>query len=470
MSCDPRPLLALLAVGALGSSAAAAPIPIPTSQFITPTATPGSTFQPLNPHLTQLPDFTAGQAVTSVVSPDNRTMLVLTSGYNLNLDSNGNNVAATSNEYVFVFDISKGAPVQTQVLEVPNTYVGLVFAPDGATFYVTGGVDDDVHRFQLEGGSWAESGAAIELNNGPGNGITKGIAPVPAVGFPGIPPFVGAQAAGVAVSADATTLAVANYENDSVSLVSVATGQVRAFDLRPGKSDPSKAGVPGGEFPYWLAFKGSDRLYVSSLRDREIVVLDVSGAAPAVVARIALKGNPTKMILNRAQTRLLAASDNSDTVDIIDTASNQLLGSIDTTSPGEVPKVRRGSSPNSLALSPDEKTLYVTNAGTNSIALIKLDDSQSGGRVEGLIPTGWYPNSVSVSTDGRTLYVVNAKSKTGPSPRQCTDVGPGPYQIDACPASLQNGSANEYVLQQTKAGLLTVPVPHGLSLAELTEV
>jgi hypothetical protein len=181
MNRYPRPRLILaVAFGAFSASVAAAPIPIPTSQFITPTAAPGSTFQPLNPHLPQLPDFTAGQAVTSVVSPDDKTMLVLKSGYNLNIDSNGNTVAATSNEYVFVFDISKGASVQTQVLQVPNTYVGLAFAPDGATFYVTGGVDDNVHTFKLGSGGWAESGTPIALNNGPGNGVTKGIPAIPA--------------------------------------------------------------------------------------------------------------------------------------------------------------------------------------------------------------------------------------------------------------------------------------------------
>jgi YVTN family beta-propeller protein len=438
------------------------PVAIPTGQTITPTAAPGSVFQELNPGLASLPAFTAGQAVTSTVSPDASTLLVLTSGYNLNVDANGSTVAAQSNEYVFVFDISTGAPVQTQVLTVPNTYVGLAFAPAGDAFYVSGGVDDNVHAFKRSAGAWSESGAPIALHNGPGNGITKGI---PALG---IGPFVGAEAAGVAVSADGKTVAVANYENDSISLVDVAGASVTSLDLRPGKSDPSKAGVPGGEFPYWVAFKGSQTLYVSSLRDREIVVVTLAGGTPKVSSRIALKGNPTKMILNKAQTRLLVASDNSDSVDIVDTATRQLVGSIDTTSPGDAPRVRRGSSPNSLALSPDEETLYVTNAGTNSVAVIELNGGQTGGEVTGLIPTGWYPNSVSVSADGRMLYVVNGKSNAGPSPEQCTNVLAGPLQAAGCPASLQNGSSNQYVLQSTKAGLLTLPVPHGHSLARLT--
>ena len=49
---------------------------------ITPTAAPGAVFQTLNPDLPGLPDFTAGQAVSTALSPDGKTLLVLTSGYN----------------------------------------------------------------------------------------------------------------------------------------------------------------------------------------------------------------------------------------------------------------------------------------------------------------------------------------------------------------------------------------------------
>ena len=53
-----------------------------TGMRITPTAAPGSVFQTLNPDLPGLPDFVAGQAVSTALSPDGRTLLVLTSGYN----------------------------------------------------------------------------------------------------------------------------------------------------------------------------------------------------------------------------------------------------------------------------------------------------------------------------------------------------------------------------------------------------
>ena len=51
--------------------------------------------------------------------------------------------------------------------------------------------------------------------------------------------------------------------------------------------------------------------YVSSVRDREIVVVSLGGSA-AVTARIPVKGQPNKMTLNAAQTLLYVAEDQSE--------------------------------------------------------------------------------------------------------------------------------------------------------------
>jgi len=49
------------------------------------------------------------------MSPDGKTLLILTSGYNLNLDPAGNFQPQDSGEYVFVYDISKPSlPVKKQ--------------------------------------------------------------------------------------------------------------------------------------------------------------------------------------------------------------------------------------------------------------------------------------------------------------------------------------------------------------------
>ncbi len=148
-------------------------------------------------------------------------------------------------------------------------------------------------------------------------------------------------AAGVAISNDGKTLVVANYYNDSITVFTGGFGnwsKGTELDLRPGKSDPSKAGMPGGEYPFWVVVKGngsSATAYVSSIRDREIVVVNLGGA-PAVTARIPVKGQPNKMTLNAAQSLLYVVEDQSDTVDVIDTATNAILETIPVIAPASV--------------------------------------------------------------------------------------------------------------------------------------
>lgn len=432
------------------------PIPgelLPTGARITPTVAPGAVFQPLNPDLPGRPHFVAGQAVATAVSPDGNTLLIVTSGYNRNSNPDGSFAAADSNEYVFVYDITGSAPAKRQVIQVSNTFNGIAWDPSGAKFYVSGGVNDNVHVYELNNGTWSENGSPIALGH-----MSQGIESGPV-------------AAGVAVTSNGTQLLVANFENDSVSVVDLTQRTViEDIDLRPGKIDPAQQGVPGGGYPFWIAIKGDAKAYVTSQCDREVVVLNLINRN--VIGRIPVGGQPNKMILNQSQTRLYVANGNGDSVSVIDTSGDKVLEEIDTTAPQNVwgnPKDLKGSNPNSLVLSPDEKTLYVTNGGTNAVAVIQLkrDEDRSGpatSRVLGLIPTGWYPNSVSLSQDGSMLYVVNGKSNAGPNPGACRDtwsIAPG--SLNPC------RGRNEYVWQLTKAGFLALPLPSTQELVKLSK-
>jgi DNA-binding beta-propeller fold protein YncE len=427
---------------------------IPNSgQRITPLVPTGSAFEPLNPGLPDNPQYLAGQAVTSIVSPDGKTLLVLTSGFNRVLGADGKTIPADSNQYIFVYDISQQKPVKKQVIQVANTYSGIVFDPSGTAFYVAGGVDDNVHAYSLENGDWSEQqGSPISLGHN-GKGVGLNVKP---------------QAAGVAVSRDGSKLVVANYYNDSISLLTEQGGRWSVqseLDLRPGKEDPTQRGVPGGEYPLWVAIKGNDTAYVSSLRDREVVVVNVSTATAKVWARIHVSGQPNRMVLNRAQSLLYAAEDNTDSVAVIDTTSNRVLAEISVTAPNRLLpgwKSRfRGNDTNSVTLSHDEKQLYVTNGWMNDVAVIQLNADPRQSQVAGLIPTGWYPNSLSLSADGKYMYVVNGKSPTGPNTQFC--YGLTKDKQNQCYAS------NQYNLQRIKAGLQSFPTPTSGALEALTQ-
>src|SRR5437762_1975995 len=81
------------------------PIRLPNGLTITPDAAPRSVLLPLNPGLPGRRDLAMGEAVTTSLSPDGRTLLVLTSGYN-------KEGPEKLNEYIFVFDVTANPPRQ----------------------------------------------------------------------------------------------------------------------------------------------------------------------------------------------------------------------------------------------------------------------------------------------------------------------------------------------------------------------
>ncbi|MGO9613251.1 MAG: bifunctional YncE family protein/alkaline phosphatase family protein [Dissulfurispiraceae bacterium] len=442
-------------------------------QQITPLAPQDSRFVPMKPDLPGNPDWLAGQAVTTVVSPDHKTLLVLTSGYNRFYNTSTPMPHwPDSNEYVFIYDISTNTPLKKQVVQIPNTYNGIVFDPSGKTFYVSGGGEDNVHMITLSAtGTWGEQpGTALALGHRTGNGLGG----QSDVGAGSINLQVGVKpcAAGLAISNDGKTLVVANYYNDSITVFKGGFGKWSKgmeCDLRPGKSIASpKAGVPGGEYPFWAVVKGNGSgatAYVSSIRDREIVVVDLNDALlPVVTDRIRVKGQPNKMTLNATQSLLYVVEDQTDTIDVIDTTKNAIVETIPVIAPApEMPKSLAqytGANPNSVTISPDEKQLYVTNGNLNCIAVVALGGTNSGDRVVGLIPTGWYPNSVSFSGDGNWVYVVNGKSPTGPNPGLRYSYGP--------PTHTSGWLSNQYNPQLIKAGFQIFPRPSAAQLTTLT--
>ena len=465
-------MLAGLVATASAQSGASQPDVMPSGQYITPLAPTGATFSKLNPGLKDFPSYTVGQAVKTVISPDGNTLLILTSGFNRLNDDQGRRADADSNEYVFVFDVAHGSLRQAQVLQMPNTFFGLAFSPDGNRFYVSGGVDDNIHVFARGNGVWAESGAPVTLGHKSGTGFHQ-------------KPMV----ANLAVTANGRFLVVADIADDDLSIVDLdSRAKVGELDLREGNihapragedsiltaaengavsagGDSDRSAAAHGESPFGVAIQASATAYVSSERDREIDVIDIAQpAAPIVKARIPVAGNPNNILLNRAQTRLYVAADNSDRISVIDTATKRVIEEIRTTAPAgvlRVPAHLPGAAPNSLTLSPDERTLYVTNGGMNAIAVIAIAPGAPH-RVVGLIPTGWYPQSISVARDGKTLYDVNSKSNAGPNPSR----GGVPLPDATFRA---HEAANQYVLQLEKAGLQAIPVPNRQALAWLTK-
>lgn len=125
----------------------------------------------------------------------------------------------------------------------------------------------------------------------------------------------------------------------------------------------------------------------------------------------------------------------------------------------------RGVMPSGLALAANR--LYVTEMGIDALGVIDV----SSNRVVGHLPVGWAPSSVLVSPDGKTLYVTNSKGKsTGPNGGSKFDPTPhGSYigdlelgSISVIPVRLAADAAAETatVVRDNRAELATrYPLP-----------
>ena len=159
---------------------------LPTGQIITPLTAHGSTFEPLSTGLRADGSADAHGAVATALSPDGKTLLALTSGYNKNFNTEAgepitysvlnpitgqpSDVTTQNAEWVFVYDVSRNRLVKQQQINLPNTFNGIVWAPDGDRFYVSAGIDDRIYVYRKSGGEYISdsplhfAGAQLQLN------------------------------------------------------------------------------------------------------------------------------------------------------------------------------------------------------------------------------------------------------------------------------------------------------------------
>jgi hypothetical protein len=117
---------------------------------------------------------------------------------------------------------------------------------------------------------------------------------------------------------------------------------------------------------------------------------------------------------------------------VIDTQTSRQIEVITTSL---YPQALHGSTPNSLTLAPNGKTLWVANADANNLAVI--DVSRRGqSRSLGFIPVGWYPTSVRISSHADQVLVANGKGLSSRANRNSEYIGglfPGALSIIAMP-------------------------------------
>ncbi len=212
--------------------------------------------------------------------------------------------------------------------------------------------------------------------------------------------------AGLATDSSGKTLYAADNTGDpQKNLTSVVN--VLSTETNKPLAKISVGGYPYAVVAITQGTNTDKKVYVSS-EQRGVAVIDA--VKRKQVRELATGEHPLGLRLNRAQDRLYVANTGSDTVSVVRTDTDSIVKTI-LLRPADARGIS-GTTPTALALSPDEKTLYVTLSDMNAVAVVDL----TKGTVSGYIPVGWYPTCLAVSKDGKRLFVANAKGVTVRNP------------------------------------------------------
>jgi YVTN family beta-propeller protein len=229
---------------------------------------------------------------------------------------------------------------------------------------------------------------------------------------------VGNFPAGMTTSSDQRYVYVVNDMSNNLDVIDTATRAV--IDV-----------VPTGDHPYTVVAR-RDRLYVSNWGGNTVSAYQLADAGhpvplgispnpggftdyttiapiPDAVGAVAHVGaHPSAMALSADERTLYVTDGNDDAVSVVDTrtmteASRVRVAPV-LAQPNAVPL---SSAPGALALAGNE--LFVANGGNNALAVIDTAKAVSspGQALLGYLPTGWYPSALQVV--GTDLYYANAK-------------------------------------------------------------
>lgn len=345
---------------------------------------------------------------------------------NMQVSSSGKYLAVTNNgqsiQSVQLIDAKTTQILDEKVLA--KSWYGLAFSKDDKHLYVSGGNDNWILDFELKNGLFSKSDT-IKL--GP------------------IWPKGKISPAGIAVNNANTTLYTVTKEDSSVYIINLAK-----------KAIVKKIQLPAIAYSCVLS-PNENKLYVSLWGGKAVAIVNTT--TTSIEKLIPVGDHPNELLLNKKGDYLFVANANDNTVSVVNTTTNQVVEVIATTL---YATQLTGSTTNGLALSSNEKTLYIANADNNCLAVFdvtKLGSSTS----MGFIPVGWYPTNVKVL--GNKIMVTNGKGNTSlPNPQ-----GPQPIS-KADNSGYQMGStANnklQYIAGLFKGSLsfITAPKPEQLKV------
>lgn len=368
-----------------------------------------------------------------------------------------------------------------------GSFLGVAFAPDSKTVYLSGGDNGAVIVYDIEqlkrtdsislnsnisGVSYDDSFTSDLLLNAAANELlildrgnfrlirydllTKKItASIP----------VGRQPFGLALSPDGSTAFVANVGVYAYPLVEGMT--VKNIDSMMISHHPygdntreSIAGteVDGKRIPGVGSPNAPEAMsvFVVDLATNKVTDKFKTGfQVGEMIEDAAVVGGASPNSIAVGAQYAYVANATNDNIAIIDYKNHRIKGHIQICADKRIDKYR-GLLPFGITLSKDEKTLYVALLGFNAVAVIDVETKAT----RGLIPTGWGPTRVKLSADEKDMYVITCRGLgAGPNggagfvaPPQGTYIGDiqlGSFQKLSVPAEKELAAYTRQVINNT---------------------
>lgn len=424
-----------------------------------------------------------------LLTPSGKSLVVAPHPFGLVLSSNGE-IAVTANSGIKPLSISiiRNLTSSPEIIQVPpgfsndagvleSVFMGLAISPDDKKVYVAAGQDNSILVFDLNTGTKIDSVNCAVSEDGTefpdgyigDMTITKDgnyIFAVDQMNFRlvivdtrkmkvinSVP--VGRYPFGVVLTKDEKKIYVANvgmFQYSKIGNIEEKSDYKKAlaFPAFAYNTDEMKNGIstdslviPGlGDpnsdkaFSVWaISLEDINKPVVTARIKTGILVGQMVEGIPAV-------GGSSPNSLVATSDYIFASNGNNDNITVIDIHTDSIINEI-SLKPDEALKHFRGVIPFGLAVSPDEKHLFVAESGINAVGVIDLPSF----KVAGHIPAGWFPSKLKITPDGRNIIVTNAKGYgSGPNGgKDFKESGAGTYI-----GNLMNGTVSIIALPTDK--------------------
>ena len=430
-----------------------------------------------------------------LLTPAGKNLVVAPHPFGLALSRNGE-IAVTANSGTNPLSISiiRNLMTSPEIIQVPpgpstdkgvleSVFMGLAISPENDKVYVSGGQTNKIFLFDLQTGVKIDSVDCSVSDDGtlcPHGYIGdmtmsedgKFIFAVDQINFrliiadtrhmrviKSIP--VGRYPFGVSLTRDEKKVYVANvgiFQYSKIGELEAKSDVKNALDfpafaynseeMRNGIVNDS-INIPGlGDPNSDLAFS----VWAVSLEDmanpRVVARIKTGNLVGQMVEGIPAVGGSSPNSLAATSDFIFVSNGNNDNVTVIDIKRDAIVSEI-FIKPHESVKQFRGVIPFGLAVSPDEKRLYVAASGINAIAVVEIPSFE----IAGFIPAGWFPSKLKITPDGSKIVVTNAKGY-GSGPNGGKD--------------FQEGEEGTYIGSLMKGTVSIIDIPDDRELKKMT--